>query len=362
MQYNIPVDAVFTAQHSATGASFSYLDKANIQLSAQLMRRLNNNELIAYSVGEHTYYLREHDTKTYVQWGPIPTKLEPVNDNYLILFFYSALAIIFLVLMWPMFRDLAFLQRCALQFGENQQTQPLTISKKSTVYPLAHALYTMSNRLVEFVSLQKDVAKIIAHEVRTPLARMKFVLKRIEGNIEDKHLSRMLMDVAELETLATDYMVFSSSQQVDPQYLQSISVKSLLTNLADKYQHLHTGVDIVYHQQDTQINANKAQLELALSNLLNNALRYARQKVSVSVDVEPENVTFHIDDDGPGFDANKPRVNNQGTTTGFGLGLYIVESIVNRHHGKLTKSAASLGGARVSVSIPRLCPTADALS
>lgn len=352
LQYNIPVETVFAAQNSDNPASFRYINKSNIQLSADLLSQLHSNNTIAYVVNEKMYYLHNHDSNRYVQWGPVDINLEPVDDNYLILFFYSGLAIVFLLLMWPMFRDLAYLQKCAHEFGENQKPQPLTITKKSTVYPLAHALYTMSSRLTEFVALQRDIAKIIAHEVRTPLARMKFVLKRVEGKIEDKHLQRMLMDIAELETLATDYMAFSRSQQLDPDYLQPVQVQSMFCNLEDRYRNLDTPVNFVFPEKDIEVFANKTQLELALANLLNNALRYADKQVLVSIDFDAHNVIFNIDDDGPGFSGDKPRANNHGTTTGFGLGLYIVESIVNRHNGQLSKSSAPIGGARAQLRIP----------
>ncbi|WP_394175847.1 sensor histidine kinase [Thalassotalea litorea] len=353
VQYNIPVESVFSAQKSDNPATFRYIHKSNIQLSSELRSQLKNQQTIAYAVNEQMYYLRNHDQNRYIQWGPVDISPESVDDNYLILFFYSGLAIVFLLLMWPMFRDLSFLQKCAIEFGENPQAQPLTIRKKSTVYPLAHALYTMSSRLVEFVTLQRDIAKIIAHEVRTPLARMKFVLKRVEGKIEDKHLQRMLMDIAELETLATDYMTFSRSQQLDPDYLQPLGLQTILCNLENKYRNLDTPVYFRFPEPTIEVFANQTQLELALSNLLNNALRYAQNQVQVSIDCDDNAVMFHIDDDGPGFDADRPRTNNQGTTTGFGLGLYIVESIVKRHNGELSKSSSPIGGARASVTIPR---------
>ncbi|QDP02159.1 sensor histidine kinase [Thalassotalea sp. PS06] len=356
VQYNIPVESVFAAQETPNPATFRYIKKSNIQLSSDLLAQLQGNQTIAYVVNNQMYYLRNHDKGRYIQWGPVEINEAPVDDNYLILFFYSALAIVFLLLMWPMFRDLSFLQKCAVEFGENPQSQPLTVSKKSTVYPLAHALYAMSSRLVEFVTLQRDLAKIIAHEVRTPLARMKFVLKRVEGKIEDKHLKRMLMDIAELETLATDYMAFSRSQQLDPDYLQPLKLDWFFERLSHKYQNLETPVHFILNNKDSQFHGNEAQLDLALSNLLNNALRYAEQQIQVNVEVNDGWVNFHIDDDGPGFNNGKQRTNNQGTTTGFGLGLYIVESIVNRHNGSLSKSSGPLGGARATVAIPTQPP------
>ncbi|TKB47454.1 sensor histidine kinase [Thalassotalea mangrovi] len=352
VQYNIPVEDVFAAHNSSNPAAFRFIKKANIQLSDDILAQINAEQTIAFAVNEQMYYLRNHDSERFIQWGPIALTPEPVDDNFMVLFFYSALAVVFLLLMWPMFRDLAYLQKCANEFGENQKPQPLTINKKSTVYPLAHALYTMSSRLVEFVELHRDLAKIIAHEVRTPLARMKFVLKRLEGNIEDKHLQRMRADIAELETLATDYMEFSRSQQLDQGYLQPLQLNTLLEVLSNKYQNLEIPVQFQTVADTKAIAANRAQLELALSNLINNSLRYANTRIQLSVEFDERQIWFHIDDDGPGFNAARQRTNNQGTTTGFGLGLYIVESIIKRHEGKLVKSQSPIGGARASIVLP----------
>jgi two-component system sensor kinase ParS len=103
-------------------------------------------------------------------------------------------------------------------------------------------------------------------------------------------------------------------------------------------------------------------MELALSNLLANALRYARRKVSIEVARENGMYRLVVEDDGEGsrrparhvfaaftrLDTSRNR-----ETGGFGLGLAIVARIAALHRGRVVAgSSASLGGARLTLEWP----------
>jgi len=104
-------------------------------------------------------------------------------------------------------------------------------------------------------------------------------------------------------------------------------------------------------------------MELALSNLLANALRYARSNVSIEVAHEGGSYRLVVEDDGEGIpEAQRASVFNAFTrldtsrnrdTGGFGLGLAIVARIAALHRGRVTAGAsATLGGARLVLEWP----------
>ena len=103
-------------------------------------------------------------------------------------------------------------------------------------------------------------------------------------------------------------------------------------------------------------------MELALSNLLANALRYARHNVSIEVARENGLCRLVVEDDGEGIpEAHRASVFHAFTrldtsrnreTGGFGLGLAIVARIATLHRGRATAdSSASLGGARLDAGV-----------
>lgn len=353
VDYTIEVQQVYDSQQIAQPARFERVEKSSVQLSSSLISEIEGGEIISYRLGNEIYYLRALNDSEYLQWGPIPVAEQQEADGvWLLMFFYSSLAIVFLLLLYPTFRDLSHLQKCAIEFGKAPQKQPLTISKKSSAYPLAYSLYTMSNRLLDFVEIHKDLARIIAHEVRTPLARMKFVIKRIESRVESKHIEQMKSDVVELETVAEEFLQFSTSHTMSDNYFSPIFLGQIQQELKTKYQHLDQNIEILVAAPKEQVDCHWPQLSLAMTNLINNALRYANSQVRVTLSVNEQQVLLAVEDDGAGFNS-PPTKPNEGCTKGFGLGLYIVEKIVERHQGELACGQSDLGGAKVEIQIPQ---------
>jgi signal transduction histidine kinase len=112
----------------------------------------------------------------------------------------------------------------------------------------------------------------------------------------------------------------------------------------------------------TRIDGDPALLRRLLSNLGDNAVRHARQRIAITLTERPRWADLHIDDDGPGIAAaDRSRVFERFVRLddsrhryggGSGLGLAIVTEIVAAHGGSATVGPAPLGGARFSVRLP----------
>jgi two-component system sensor kinase ParS len=104
-------------------------------------------------------------------------------------------------------------------------------------------------------------------------------------------------------------------------------------------------------------------MELALSNLLANALRYAKQKVEITIQRDKDLYRLVVEDDGEGIpESDRATIFRAFTrldtsrnrdTGGFGLGLAIVARIASLHRGRvLAEASTSLGGARLALEWP----------
>lgn len=351
--YTVNVDDVFATFQNNLSPEFKILQAAALQIDQVSLDKMNQGEIIAFDTNAHTYYLKALDPSHYIQWGPVPiSRWEEPKDTLIILIFYSALALLFLLLFRPLFRDVAHLQSCAIEFGKKPVAQALTVNPKSGVFPLAKALHTMSNQLLEQIQIHKDLANIIAHEVRTPLARMKFVLQKNKDAIPEKDLKRFKTDIRELEMLAHDYLEFGRNQITDPNYLQAIQVSEFIDLLHDKFSQSQLTVTFTNKAQTPTFWGNEMQLELAITNLLNNALRYAKQHIRVGCQRIDGDIRFAVEDDGPGFSATQINSANGSEHKGFGLGLYIVKQVAGRHNGRFTIGQSQLGGASMTIQFP----------
>jgi len=101
-------------------------------------------------------------------------------------------------------------------------------------------------------------------------------------------------------------------------------------------------------------------LHHALVNLIDNALRHARQQVSLHAECAPDRILLHVDDDGPGIpEVERERIfqrfeqlHGNDRESGSGLGLAIVRGFAEAMGMTATASSAPLGGARLTLSLP----------
>lgn len=113
-----------------------------------------------------------------------------------------------------------------------------------------------------------------------------------------------------------------------------------------------------------QVELDLKSMPYAITNLLRNALKYAKSRIVVSAEVIGNSILVRIDDDGIGIpEAERQRVFSAFTrldrsrdraTGGYGLGLAIVRLVLEQHGGSAVAEASPLGGARFSLRWPLL--------
>ena len=82
-----------------------------------------------------------------------------------------------MVWLWPMTRDLRTLERSTVRFGDRNWSFDASIAKRSPVYPLAAAFRRMAARIDGLIGSHKDMSNALSHEIKTPLARMRFEIE-----------------------------------------------------------------------------------------------------------------------------------------------------------------------------------------
>ncbi|WP_411849780.1 sensor histidine kinase [Stenotrophomonas sp. LGBM10] len=228
--------------------------------------------------------------------------------------------------------------------------------------PLQDALRALSTRLQTLLEGQRILSNAVAHEIRTPLARMRFAVEILRdtdnGHERERMLDGILGDVLRLEQLAEagiDYSRIGRMQRID---CDAIDVRGLFQQLRTTTAIPPTVTVCLRGSGVCTVRANRAALQLALRNLLGNALRHARSRVQLGVEYSGGWLALTVDDDGPGVAASarervfQPYVQLQPHTEGFGLGLAIVQVIAEKHDGSADVIDSPLGGARFRILLP----------
>jgi len=294
-----------------------------------------------------------------------------VSLYYTIIIVLMTLALCAILYRWakPMWRDVQALQHATARVGEGDFDVRAEVGRSSLLEPIASAFNGMSARVHALLRSHRDLEQSVAHELRTPLAQLKFdiELARTAGKAEDREarFADMRQDVAELESLVDELLVLANLRQAPPYAPQDTPTRALLDDVLRRANdEMRTAGRSVAIEAPAEVpeslSCDAKYLGRALANVLRNAVRYARSRVELSVERIGNRTIIRVDDDGPGVPPEQrsrifePFTRIEGSrgrdSGGVGLGLAIVKSVAEWHGGEARVSDSPLGGARVSIS------------
>lgn len=353
--YQIAVDQLFS-EHAAWPKT--RVSRQQLYLPDEVAAMLDAGEVIAVATsnGDHLYYRRSAQSGWVEQLGPLPAPLAETAP-WLDFLLYGALALLFLGLLWPVFRDIRALIRHTQQFATDPQPIHTNINADSSVYPLAQSVERMSQQISQMIEMNQDMSRTVAHETRTPLTRMKFTLSLAAAQLEPRYQQRLQQDIEEIDQLVSNYLEFSRLEFfVVQQQLQSVSSQAFLQQLEQKFDIYQQQLQLNFVVETDSCQLIQPAMLLAAQNLISNALRFARSSITVTLRRSASHYEFVVQDDGPGL-AEHPdtmqRLFRRGdNSSGFGLGLYIVNKVAGWHQGQLLIDNDPSGGARIAICWP----------
>jgi two-component system OmpR family sensor kinase len=287
-------------------------------------------------------------------------------DWILAFVFYAAIALVVMMWLWPMTRDLGTLERSTVRFGDRNWSFDAVIANRSPVYPLAEAFRRMAARIDGLIGSHKDMSNALSHEIKTPLARMLFEIElaRVAADPAalQRHLDHLNTDITELNAFVTATLEYAVLERAEVALnIAAHDFTTIVPAVTESVKRgARAGLEIRCEVGEAKaVVCDVHLIETVLRNLLYNAIRHANRKIRVSFEVvEQQRYLLCVDDDGPGIpEADRERVFGSfvqlgrpaGEKTGFGLGLAIVQRIVEWHGGTAHVEQSPLGGARFVV-------------
>jgi len=287
----------------------------------------------------------------------------------LTLLFYALIALVLMIWIWPLTRDLRALERGVAGFGNRSWVFAADIKPHSQIYPLAETFRRMAARIDGLIESHKDMSNAVSHEIRTPLARMKFEIElaqQTESLAEARgSLGHLKADIQVIDELVRATLAYAILERADMALnLGKHNFATLIPAIADAVtRDAPPGIRIKCQvRSDAQwVVCDLHLLESVLKNLIYNATRYAKLNVSVTFQLREGMYELFVDDDGPGIpEKDRERVFESfvqlqpsgARKGGFGLGLAIVKRSIEWHDGKVSISESPCGGARVMAKWP----------
>ena len=239
--------------------------------------------------------------------------------------------------------------------GQDANAPPVPLEGPAEILRAAASFNAMQARINRLMRERTQMVAAIAHDLRTPLARLSFRLDGLPADAREKATA----DIAEMSQMIEAALEFIREQHrkgVRERLDLRLLVESVVDDLADVGSEieLSDGPSAPFH-------GDPLALRRMVGNLVDNALKYGR-RARLSLHAQADGYALHIDDDGPGVDASRsehlfmPFVRGETSrnreTGGIGLGLATARSIALAHGGDIALLNRVEGGLRVMVMLP----------
>ncbi|MFP9228316.1 two-component system sensor histidine kinase RstB [Pectobacterium cacticida] len=325
-------------------------------------QRLTHGEIIALD-DEYTFIQRIPRSHYVLAVGPIPYLffLHEIRLLDLLLVMLIGLSLALPVFLWmrPHWQAMLKLENAAQRLGDGHLEERIHFDSTSSLQRLGIAFNRMADNLNQLIDSKKRLIDNIAHELRTPLVRLRYRLVMSDNLTENEQLA-LNRDIGQLEALIDELLTYARLDR--PQvalHLTDVDIFAWLQAKVDDFRLTYPDKHLALEMPPaTQVGALDLRLmDRVLNNLLGNGLRFCRSRVHISLTSDAERTAcLQVEDDGPGiapenrenifepFTRLEAGIENSGG--GCGLGLAIVHAIARAYNGTITVDESPLGGAR----------------
>ena len=308
-------------------SKFKNAVEIKIKLDSEVMEFLVPKEMISAS-----------SIRLFVLWTTLPS---------------IALVLIALIFLKNQTRPLVRLAKAAEKFGKGDYINDFRPSGAAEIRKAAYEFNRMAKRINRHLNQRSEMLSGISHDLRTPLTRLKLQ----SAMIKQKDISyKMSKDIDEMEKMLNDYLQFAKTQIQEE--TTSIDILDIFNEIE---KNLNNKNLILKNLENVNLKGRKSALKRCFENVIQNGLVYGK-KVYIDVQKGNNRVSILIEDDGPGipedqyknvfkpfFRIDKSRSLN---LSGVGLGLAIVEDVINSHGGNIQLSESKYKGLLVKISLP----------
>ncbi|HBO38812.1 MAG TPA: two-component system sensor histidine kinase CpxA, partial [Pasteurellaceae bacterium] len=296
--------------------------------------------------------------------------------------FDHPLSIVFIIMMitspllwwlvWSISEPIKRLQSAAnaVALGNFDIDKNLEAHGASELRQVGRSFNRMAQAISELISSHQSLLSSISHELRTPLTRLQLataLLRRRYGN--GGEILRIENEAERLNKMINDLLQLSRKQIKNQLLREPFPIDEIWETIMKdaRFEASQMNIKCSFKQNiinpgQHRMSGNQEALSSAVENILRNALKYTNTQIEIITYLGNGYLFISVDDDGAGVspaeydEIFKPfyRVDTARTreTGGAGLGLTIVQDVVQQHRGRVWAESSPLGGLRVTIQLP----------
>lgn len=255
--------------------------------------------------------------------------------NTLVFVDIFVLILIFLYIL-KLLSPLKIITKQLTNFANGDLSSRIDIKSNDEIGVLSNSFNKMASNLENLIKTREELLRDIGHELRTPIAKGKFAIEKIDDFSQKDLLKNIFKD---LEILTNELIELEKLNSTKLN-ITTFSAETLLVESLEKlYLDDESKIDIKI-TDDFKINGDLYYLSIVLKNLIDNALKYA---TSYPIEIYINKNEISVSNKGEKLSKEleyylKPFTQELSQRDGFGLGLSIVKKIIDRHDFKLDYS------------------------
>lgn len=269
---------------------------------------------------------------------------------------------------WSQIESFNAVARQIVNSGNLSGRMPVTGSDEFA--SLATNLNAMLERIEKLFQGIRQVSDNIAHDLRSPLTRLRadveVALQGDDPQILRETLERVLDELQNMQNTFNSLLSIGQAEAGSLRLRKNrLDLSELLDSLVELYtpsleeNNLSMEAEI---KNNLLVNADRQLIAQVFSNLFDNAIKYVPSggKIALYAAMRDNQVEIVMEDSGPGIPADKrekvfdrfTRLDPSRTLPGSGLGLSLVRAFIELHKGRISLTDSRLGGARFSIILP----------
>jgi histidine kinase len=355
-------DGIYFVRYNNQGIETDGMSPKGFDLT---LKQSENAVSIYKKNGEKFYYYDKKIDGSDGEWvrGIVPVnKLsEEVNRMLLTILILSPLLLIIIIyggykIIKKALRPVAKISDTATEIQKNGDfSKRIEIDDgQDEIHKMANAFNEMLNSLENFYLREKQFSSDVSHELRTPvsviLTESQYSLDYADTMEEAKDSFSVIQRQAKrMSELINQIMELSKIEKQTGIPSDKINLSETVEKILGDYKNLFVEKNIEMTkkiEENISMTGDKIMIERLFDNLLNNAMKFTRDKINVKLYSEDEKCVLEVEDNGIGiseqdkeliwkrfYQVNDSR--NKKINKGFGLGLFLVSKIIEQHGGTI---------------------------